>query len=81
MARGIAGTSLRRWIEYLIAISLGNAIYYLSFLPHMPEPLRHREYHIDLGMLLDFLICLGVYGLIRLGIWVTQSRSDSEREA
>jgi len=61
------GTSLRRWIEYLAAILIGNGIYFLSLSAHLPGDLRHQAYRIDLGMALDFAICVAVYGLIRLG--------------
>ncbi|MGA8074447.1 MAG: hypothetical protein WB995_13290 [Candidatus Acidiferrales bacterium] len=75
MSRTFLGTSLRRWIEYLIAILLGNAIYYFSFQPHLPPVWRHPGAKIDLGLLLDFLVCVGVYGLIRLGIHLQQEKS------
>jgi len=67
MAREWLGVTLRRWLEYLVAILLGNAIYYFSLVPHLPESFRHQGYRIDLGMLLDFVICVAVYGLIRVG--------------
>jgi hypothetical protein len=66
MPRKFLGTTLRRWLEYLIAILIGNAIYYFSLVPHLPEPLRHQGFHVDLGMLVDFVICVGVYGLMRV---------------
>jgi hypothetical protein len=66
MAREFAGTSWRRWLEYLVAVLLGNAIYYFSFVPHLPEFLRHRAFRLDGGMLVDFAVCVGVYALIRL---------------
>jgi hypothetical protein len=59
--------TLRRWLEYLAAILLGNAIYYFSLVPHLPEALRHQGFQIDWGMLLNFAVCVAVYGLIRLG--------------
>ena len=67
MPRKFLGVTPRRWLEYLVAILLGNAIYYLSLLPHLPEPLRHRGTQTDLGLLVDFAVCVAVYGLIRLG--------------
>jgi hypothetical protein len=57
----------RRLLEYLVAILLGNAVYFLCFVPHLPVELRHQAFRIDLGRVLDFLICAGMYGLIRLG--------------
>ncbi|HUJ30647.1 MAG TPA: hypothetical protein VLY23_05160 [Candidatus Acidoferrum sp.] len=67
MADKWLGATPRRWLEYLVAILLGNAIYYFSLLPHLPKALHHEGYRIDLGMLLDFVVCVAVYGLIRLG--------------
>jgi hypothetical protein len=67
MARSFLGTSLRRWIEYLVAILMGNAIYYFSLVPHLPQALRHQGFLLDWGSLVDFIVCAGVYGLIRLG--------------
>jgi hypothetical protein len=66
MAREILGTSLRRWVEYLIAILLGNAIYYFSLVPHLPEALQHQGFRMDWGVLVDFIVCVAMYGLIRL---------------
>jgi hypothetical protein len=67
MSRKFLGITLRRWLEYLVAILLGNAIYYFSLLPYLPEALRHRGFREDWGTLVDFLVCAAVYGLIRLG--------------
>jgi hypothetical protein len=67
MAREFLGKPWRRWLEYLIAILLGNAIYFFSFAPHLPQMLRHQGYKTDLGSAFDLLVCVGVYGLIRLG--------------
>ena len=67
MARSFLGTPFRRWIEYLVAILLGNAIYHFSLVSHLPLALRHQGFLLDWGSLVDFLVCGGVYGLIRLG--------------
>jgi hypothetical protein len=67
MARQWLGVTFRRWIEYLVAILIGNAIYYFSLIPHLPSVFRHQGYRIDFGMLLDFVVCVSVYGLIRAG--------------
>lgn len=66
MPRQFLGLTPRRWLEYLVAILLGNAIYYFSLVPHLPENLRHQGFQVDLGMLLDFVVCVAVYGLIRV---------------
>ena len=58
-------STARRWAEYLVAV-LGGNIIYLAIEPQLPAPLRHRMFQIDLGLALDFLICVLLYGLIRL---------------
>jgi hypothetical protein len=67
MERKFLGVSLRRWIEYTVAILLGNAIYYFSLVPHLPQAASAPRISSGLGSLIDFVICLAVYGLIRLG--------------
>jgi hypothetical protein len=67
MPRKYLGATPRRWVEYFAAILLGNAIYYLSLSPHLPDTFRHQGFQMDLGVAVDFLVCVAVYGLIRLG--------------
>lgn len=50
----------------LVAIVTGNALYFLLLFPHLPPSGRHRVNAIDLGLLIDFWVCVAVYGLIRL---------------
>ena len=67
MAQQFLGASPRRWLEYLVAILLGNAIYYYSLMPHLPHVLRHEGFRTDWGAAVDFAVCVAVYGLIRIG--------------
>jgi hypothetical protein len=67
MAQPFLGVTPRRWAEYLVAILIGNAIYYFSLVPHLPDALRHQGFQMDWGVGVDFLVCVAVYGLIRLG--------------
>lgn len=67
MPRQYLGATPRRWVEYLAAILVGNAIYYLSLSPHLPGSLRHQGFQMDPGVMVDFVVCVAVYGLIRLG--------------
>jgi hypothetical protein len=67
-ARQFLGATPRRWLEYLIAILLGNAIYFFSLMPHLPLVLRHTTSAVDWGVFVDFVVCASVYGLIRLGM-------------
>jgi hypothetical protein len=61
------GLTVRTWLEYLAATVIGNVIYFYSLEPHLPESLQHNSRGLDLGSLVDFLVCVGVYGLIWLG--------------
>jgi hypothetical protein len=61
---GIISTA-RRWAEFLVAVLIGNIVY-LSVEPQLPSVMRHRMYRIDLGLAIDFLMCVVAYGLVRL---------------
>jgi len=67
MAGKFLGVTLRRWLEYLAAMLIGNAIYYFSLYPHLPDALKHQGFQTDWGMAVDFAACVAVYGLIRIG--------------
>ena len=54
-----------RLLKYLVAILLGNALYF-ALSPHLPPAARHRSWGIDLGTIVDFWFCLLVYGLLEL---------------
>jgi hypothetical protein len=71
-ARQFLGATPRRWFEYLIAIILGNVIYAFSLSPHLPAVLRHPGTTLDWGVLVNFVVCAAVYGLIRLGMYLHQ---------
>ena len=57
-------TVLFNFLQALIAIILGNLVYF-ALVPSLPPVARHRPSQIDLGMVLDFWFCLVAYGLIR----------------
>jgi hypothetical protein len=54
----------RRWLEYIAAILIGNAIFYFSLNPHLPEPFHHHGMKTDLGSAVDLGICAAVYGVV-----------------
>jgi hypothetical protein len=58
----------RRWIEYLLAILVGNALYFLVLYPALPRLLQHQPFRFDAGLALDFLLCVIVYGVMCLAI-------------
>jgi hypothetical protein len=51
--------------ETFLAVVLGNIIYFAAA-PHLPANLRHEIFRLDPGLLLDFLVCALVFGLVRL---------------
>jgi hypothetical protein len=55
---------LNNILQALLAIILGNVVYFV-LLPSLPPVARHRPFHPDLGIVLDFCFCLVAYGLIR----------------
>lgn len=55
----------KRWIKYLIAIIVGNVIYF-SLESHFPPAAQHHPYHIDLGLFIDLWFCVAIYGLLEL---------------
>ena len=48
----------------LLAVLAGNAIYFV-LMPHLPESLQHVPSRHDLGLLVDFLFCFALFGLVR----------------
>jgi len=65
----------RRWIEFAVSIAIGNALYYVLLFPER----RHQPVRLDSGLLIDFGLCLLVYGVIRLA--VAHARRMNAREA
>ena len=45
---------------------VGNLIYFFVMMPHLPPAARHRPDRLDLGLIIDFWICVVLYGLIEL---------------
>jgi len=54
-----------RLLRYLIAIVLGNAIYFW-LMPHLPPWARHQPFRTDWGEAVDFAVCVACYAAIRL---------------
>jgi hypothetical protein len=67
----------RRWVEYLLAILVGNGLYFLVLFPALPHLLQHQPFRFDAGLALDFLLCVIVYGVMRLAI--SHARRWNER--
>ena len=71
----------RRWVEYLVAILLGNGIYFAILHPGLPASIRHEPFRLDLGLLIDFVCCVLVYAAIRLGSRHARRRLGAGRDA
>jgi hypothetical protein len=52
------------FIHALLAVVVGNAAYFLLE-RYLPARARHVPLQIDLGLLVDFWLCLVVFGLIK----------------
>jgi hypothetical protein len=56
----------RRLLKQFAAILIGNVLYFFLLSPHLPARAQHRADKLDLGLIVDFWICVVVYGLIEL---------------
>jgi hypothetical protein len=65
----------RMWIKYLVAILLGQGLYF-ALSPYLPPAARHHPYRLDLGTLVDFWLCLFVLGLLELGAFLHSRRKS-----
>ncbi|MBZ5630840.1 MAG: hypothetical protein LAO06_18445 [Acidobacteriia bacterium] len=61
-------------MKALIAVVVGNAIYFLLLMPLLPPAGRHAIARLDFGLLIDFWVCLLAYGVIELIVKVRRSR-------
>ena len=50
--------------QALLAVLAGNAAYFL-LMPHLPSVARHAPFRMDLGLLVDFWLCLLAFGVIK----------------
>ena len=65
MSKSILSANL---LQSLLAVLLGNAAYYV-LMPSLPLAARHRLFHVDLGLAVDFWFCVVAFGLIRTAQW------------
>jgi hypothetical protein len=56
----------RRLIKQTIAVIGGNLLYYFALMPHLPPAGQHRPDKLDLGLIVDFWVCVALYGVIEL---------------
>jgi len=56
--------TLKNFLDALLAVLAGNAIYYL-LMPHLPAVARHRLFQEDGGLLADFAICTVIFAAVK----------------
>ncbi len=57
---------LRRIFKQTVAVVVGNLLYFFVLMPHLPAAGRHRPDRLDLGLIVDFWLCVVLYGVIEL---------------
>ena len=55
---------LRRNWRMLVAVLGGNLLYFGVLYAYLPPAARHRPFRLDWGLVVDFWICLAVFGLL-----------------
>jgi hypothetical protein len=65
-AAGFPTIVLRNFIDALAAIILNNLIYFLVLAPLLPPAGRHEVFRVDWGLVIDFWVCVALYGVIQL---------------
>ena len=59
---------LRRYWRTLVAVLGGNLLYFWVLYPYLPAGARHQLYQLDWGLVVDFWLCLAVYGLLSISL-------------
>ena len=57
--------SAANFMHALMAVLLGNLLYF-STEKYLPGPAQHVRFRTDLGTLVDFALCLAIFGLIKV---------------
>ena len=57
---------LRNLLQALLAVLAGNAIYFLLLSPLLPPRARHAPTRLDLGLLIDFWVCVAAWGALHM---------------
>jgi len=68
---------LRRLLKQTIAVVGGNLLYFFLLMPHLPPAGRHRPDRFDLGLIVDFWVCVVLYGLIEMADRKRRSREKT----
>jgi hypothetical protein len=60
----VSKLAVANFVQALVAVVAGNLLYFLVA-PHLPPAAQHVPPRVDLGMLIDFWICLVIFGAIK----------------
>ena len=55
---------MANFLQALAAVLAGNTVY-LLLLPHLPPAARHVPLRLDIGLVVDFWLCLVFFGIIK----------------
>ena len=69
----------RNFLKSLVAVLAGNAIYFL-LMPHLPVRAQHQYDRLDFGLVIDFWICVVIYGAISTVQFLRRRRTRSKLE-
>jgi len=56
---------MANFLHALVAVLAGNAAYFL-IMPHLPASAQHVPQRMDLGLIVDFCICLVILGMVKV---------------
>jgi hypothetical protein len=73
----VSKSGMANFLHALAAVLAGNVVYFL-LLPHLPSTLRHVTLHVDLGMAVDFWLCLVALGVIKTIVWWKQESASRD---
>lgn len=65
------------FLQSLVAVVAGNVVYFLV-MPYLPAAAQHNPTKLDLGVIVDFWICLVFLGVIKT-VWKPGKRSGEEQ--
>lgn len=54
------------FLRSLAAVVIGNLIYLFVLMKYLPTLARHRGGHLDFGLIIDFWLCVAIWGVLRL---------------
>ena len=64
MRKALAFTQIPTIGKMLLAILLGNLLYFL-IVSALPSNLQHNTFQTDAGLLVDFVLCIVMYQVVR----------------